>query len=71
MQIYGISGDRATVSETRFNGQEDTHMVMDIICVEGKWEWEDEHNNPFVEYHSKELADAILDYINKHGIPDQ
>ena len=73
IEIYGISDDCAWVSETRFNGQEDTHMVMPIELINGAWAWEndDEEFNPFVIYHSKKLAKGILQYINAHGIPSE
>jgi hypothetical protein len=72
-EIYGINNDEAWVSETRFNGQEDTHMVMPINRIDGAWAWEDddEEFNPFVIYGGKELADGILQYINTHGIPNE
>jgi hypothetical protein len=73
IEIYDINDDGAWVSETRFNGQEDTHMVMPIERINGAWVWEDddEEFNPFVKYHSKELAKGILRYINAHGIPSE
>ena len=72
VKIYNIGTDRATVSETRFNGQEDTHQVMDIYYENGVWVWEDDDDddlNPFITYSSKKFSDAILEYINKHGVP--
>jgi len=73
IEIYDINDDCACVSETRFNGQEDTHMVMPIERINGVWVWEDDNEefNPFVIYHSKELAKGILQYINTHGIPSE
>ena len=71
IEIHSINGDEAIVSETRFNGQEDTHMVLPIERVKGVWKWWDEDDyNPFIIYFSRELADAILEYINKHGVPE-
>lgn len=69
VKIYNIGTDRATVSETRFNGQEDTHQVMDIYYENGVWVWEDDDLNPFITYSSKKFSEAILGYINKHGVP--
>jgi len=73
IEIYDINDDCACVSETRFNGQEDTHMVMPIELINGVWVWEDddEELNPFVKYYSKQLAEDILQYINVHGIPSE
>lgn len=72
IEIHSINGDEAIVSETRFNGQEDTHMVMPIERVKGIWRWQDDEDefNLFVMYHGRQLADAILEYINKHGGPE-
>jgi hypothetical protein len=73
IEIYDINDDAACVSETRFNGQEDTHMVMPIERIKGVWAWEgdDEEFNPFITYHGRELANGILQYINTHGIPSE
>jgi hypothetical protein len=72
IEIHSINGDEAIVSETRFNGQEDTHMVMPIERVKGVWRWIDDEDefNRFVKYHGRQLAGAILKYINKYGVPD-
>jgi hypothetical protein len=73
IEIYDINDDAACVSETRFNGQEDTHMVMPIVRIKGVWAWEgdDKEFNPFIMYHGRELANGILQYINTHGIPSE
>ena len=72
IEIYDIDDDSACVSETRFNGQEDTHMVMPIVRIKGVWAWEDyDEFNPFITYHGRELANGILQYINTHGIPSE
>ncbi len=63
------------VSETRRNGQEDTHMSGLIDKVDGRYMWskvfdEDEPGrNMFAIYHSKELVNGIISYLNENGVP--
>lgn len=67
--IVEVGNDYVCVEETRKNGQEDTHMsgVISISsCGAAYW---DQGEASFAEYHSQELADAILAYVEKHGIP--
>jgi hypothetical protein len=73
LQIY-VSGDGTiTVSEIEFNGGEDTHQVMGIINKDGKWTWvdNDDEYNLFCIYSGKDFADAILEFLNEHGIPEE
>lgn len=63
--IADIEPDYAYISETRKNGQEDTHQTgsiwRDSLCEPFQWAdgCEDSFDNP----------DAILAYINKYGLP--
>jgi hypothetical protein len=69
LAITNIGKDHIYIEDTRKNGQEDTHMfgVLLLTCG-GTYIWEDE-DNMFVRYHSKELANEIRRYVNKHGCP--
>jgi hypothetical protein len=52
------------VSETEFNGQEDTHMSGEAKRVDGKWVWIDQN---FDDYDGD--ADGILAYLNENPPP--
>ena len=59
----------AEVEEVRKNGQEDTHMRGSLLLNEDeKWEWEDEN---FSCYAGVKTAQAILDYVQHNGIPQE
>lgn len=73
IEIVEFDTDYVELRETRCNGQEDTHMAETLVLVDGRWKWQGEgeswYRNSFVTYHSQELADDIVAYITKHGIP--
>ena len=56
------------VEEVRKNGQEDTHMSGELVRDGVNWDW-NSGREMFAEYHSEELADAIAEYLNVHGLP--
>jgi len=68
LSTTGVDGDRIEISETEFNGQEDTHMIADAVFEDGKWAWEDEKTN-FHRYMSNDFAQAILDFLNSNPPP--
>lgn len=62
-------GTVIVLEEVRKNGQEDTHMAGVLEKAEsGVWVWE-EGEDSFRDYGSDDLADGILEHINKHGAP--
>ncbi len=65
----GISG--LFVEETHKNGQEDCHMSGELIfnLTDDLWEWESESFSEPTNMGSQKLADGIVKYINKHGVP--
>jgi len=68
--------DAIRVEETRKNGQEDTHMNGILVHDHktGSWVWAEMWGSEcesFSDYHSKGLADGIVNYINQHPLPSQ
>lgn len=62
------------LEEVRKNGQEDTHMKATMYRDDdsGVWEWENGNGNTmFAEYHSQDLEDSILAYIQQNGCPEE
>lgn len=61
------------LEEVRKNGQEDTHMKATMYRNnDGVWEWENGNGNTmFAEYHSEDLEDSIIAYIQENGCPDE
>ena len=58
------------ISETRNNGQEDTHMEGVLELNEkGKWQWESEENT-IRDYAGEKMAFNILKYINSNPLPN-
>lgn len=63
-------GDRLRVSETRCNGQEDSHVIELAVLRRGKWVWLDESNsNGFEEYRPDGSGAEVLAHINTYGPP--
>jgi len=56
----------AVVEDVRKNGQADCHMSGGLMFVEGKWVWDRDWRQNFTEYAGTELADQILEYLNKY-----
>ena len=60
-----------SVEETRKNGQEDCHMWGIVVRQDGFWQWDELNGRRlFDQYHSPELSNAIVDYLNKHPHPE-
>ncbi len=72
ISITFFSEHTIELEEVRKNGQEDTHMKGTLYKKGGLWEWENGTGNTmFAEYHGQDLEDAILDYIQKNGLPTE
>jgi len=67
--VTAVSDRALSIEETRKNGQEDTHMCAAFVLGEdGRWEYE-WGRDQIEMYHSEEMADAVLAFINEHGPP--
>lgn len=66
--IVAFDPDWVMVEEVRKNGQEDTHMSGELVLC-SEWEWA-EGEGAFVRYGSRELADGIVDYLRRWGVPE-
>jgi hypothetical protein len=67
--ITDFADDWVNIEETRKNGQEDTHVYVEVELVEGKWKIEpggsiDRELGVWVRL-------DIEDYLNKHGLPEE
>lgn len=67
-----IMSDKCMIlEETRKNGQEDTHMGAELTLKDdGQWDYE-WGRDQIEMYSSEETADAILEFVNEHGMPKE
>lgn len=59
------------ISETRKNGQEDTHCHLELYCspTDRVWKMEEYCREQLDTYWSADTADKILEHVNKYGMP--
>jgi hypothetical protein len=56
------------VSETRKNGQEDTHVLLIMVKVGDSWIIE-EGESMLLYYRNSTTPQAMIDFFNKNGLP--
>ena len=71
LSITSFNEKFACIEETRKNGQEDSHMQGVLAFVDGSFVWDEDEGENFSRYHSERLADGIVEYINKNGLPKE
>lgn len=59
----------AFVSEVAKNGQEDSHMTGELRNDGEEWTWYSGEAS-FVRQEGQDFADAVLAYVNQHGLPN-
>ena len=59
-----------TVEDASKNGQEDAHMIGELIFDKGVWAWYDDSYSSFVFYEGSDYANGIVDYLNKKRHPE-
>lgn len=69
-EVVDWRADHMEISETRKNGQEDDHCYVEINFVDGVWKMEDYCRHDLGMHWSADTADRILEYVNKHGVPE-
>ena len=70
IEVIDLGDNHVTVSDLEKDGRGDTHMSEDArMNKSGEWKWVSTDYNSFVTYHGENLAKAILDMLNKNGVP--
>lgn len=62
--------DHIEISETRKNGQEDTHCYVELVLKDGKWVMLKHSREHLEQYRCSETADEIVRFIQENGLPE-
>lgn len=62
---------RAIVSETRNNGQEDTHQSAEIEWYGGSWKYRFTWGGESFDFYGNVSASQILKFLNENPLPEE
>lgn len=75
LELYANEGNGCIVVKEAYpSGGPDTEQYEELYYNDGVWtlEYDDVFKySPFVTYSSREFLEAILEYVNKHGVPQE